>query len=431
VTALRHHLKSIKTSTQVAVLLDLNGSKPRIGKIGGQGYICLQEGSQLIFNLNDPDFIGHEKEVYADISLEHVSIGDKIYVDDGRISFTVLEVLRDEKKIVTMVDNEGKLPYCTGIIEPHRKVDHPGLIEKDVQDVRFAIQMEADFITLSCIHSEHEVMEVRKILGNSRIKILSKIESKDGLDSFDKILRVSDGIIIDRGYLGVQIDITKLALIQKDIIQRCQYVGKPIWLANQILESMVHSPKPNRSEASDITSGVVDGCDGFILSTETAIGTYPAECLYWARKICFEAERHIDYSEVQLSLMRRIAKPLPVSESIACSAVKCAREVGATCIFVVTESGLTGRLLSKYKPSIPVVVTTTNLMTARQLNASFGLISYFHPDNITEEEVCLRKATLFALELGLVQLGDHVVIVSGGGILETNANGSMRVLTLH
>ena len=326
----------------------------------------------------------------------------------------------------------GKLCYGKGIIVPYMKLEeNPGLVEKDVQDIQFAISLQADFITLSCIHSENEVMEVRKVLGNSKIKILSKIENKDGLENFDKILRVSDGIIIDRGYLGVQIDITKIALVQKDIISRCQLAGKPVWLANQLLESMVKLAQPSRSEASDVTSAVVDGTDGLILSSETSIGAYPTESLYWLRKICFEAERHIDYGEVQLAMMRAVPKPIPVPESIACSAVKCAREVEASCIFVFTETGGTGRLLSKYRPAIPVVVTTNNLMTARQMNASFGLISYFHPDNLVEEEACLRKATFFALELGLVKMGDHVVILSGGTMgLDSGMNAAMRVLIL-
>lgn len=327
----------------------------------------------------------------------------------------------------------GKLSSHKGINVPFcQPPEWFGLSENDVRDILFAVKLEVDFITLSCIRSEREVMEVRKILGNSKIKILSKIENKDGMENFESILRVSDGIIMDRGYLGVEVDITKIAIIQKDIIQRCQLAGKPVLLANQLLESMVKTPKPSRSESSDVTSGVVDGADGLILSSETAIGSYPSEALYWLRKICFEAERHIDYDSVQQAIMRAIPKPISVPESIACSAVKCAHEVRAACIFVYTVGGGTGRLLSKYKPAIPVIVTTNNLMTARQMKASFGLISFFHPDNnIREEESALKKATAFALELRLIQPGDNVVILSGGLVgLEAGKTTAMRVVTI-
>jgi pyruvate kinase len=392
-------------------------------------------------------------------------------VDDGLLSFSVNDIVSlecDQYGIICSVDNAGmkhslhrymciKQTLVLGFLGESKGINLPSyspnkisLTAQDIEDVKFGMDQNVDFITLSCIRTETEIMEVRKILGNTKIKILSKIENREGLERFEAILKISDGIIIDRGYLGVEIDITKIAIVQKNIIHRCQIAGKPVLLSNQILESMKELPRPSRSEASDITSAVVDGTDCIILSGETAIGQYPTESVFWLRKICSEAEHHIDYMEKQISIMKNVPKPIAISESIACSAgknaedpldfqllwcilVKCAREVNAACIIVYTEAGGTARLVAKYRPSIPVVVTTNCQRTARQLSVSFGLTSHFTEEcgSLDNKEKSLQNAISFILESKLAKQGDSVIITCGQVVgFAEGTTTTMRVLTL-
>ena len=266
-------------------------------------------------------------------------------------------------------------------------------------------------------------MEVRKLLGSSRIKLLSKIENKAGSDNFESILKISDGIIIDRGYLGVEIDVQQVALRQKAIIRMCNLVGKPVLVANHVLETLCDHPRPTRSEASDITSVIMDGVDALVLSAETALGKYPVESLKWLSSISLQVEKSIDYHHFKMNILRFVEKPVGISESIASSAVKCAREVNASCIIVVTEAGGTARLVSKYRTSTPVIVATSDALTARQLTTSFGLIPFHHATatatsddkNVKSDSKndILEAAMNFAVDQGFGRVGDPVVVASG------------------
>lgn len=203
--------------------------------------------------------------------------------------------------------------------------------------------------------------------------LLAKIENKSGLEAFESILAASDGIIIDRGYLGVEIDLSSMSTVQKLLVQSCTLAGKPCLMANHVLESMCDLPRPSRSEASDIASAVSLAGDGYILSAETAIGQYPVESLQWLRKICSEAESHLDHPSFQLRILKHLHKPVMISESIASSTVKCAREVDASAVLVSTERGGMARLIAKYRPSIPIVAGCGCERVAGQLCLSFGI----------------------------------------------------------
>ena len=215
-------------------------------------------------------------------------------------------------------------------------------------------------------------------MGNSQIKIFAKIENKQGMDNFDVLLKLADGIIIDRGYLGAEVDLEYVVVAQKKMINMANRSGKPIFIANQILESMRTNYRPTRSEAADVANAVMDGADGLVLSAETAIGEYVLESLQTMRKICLKAEQNTNYLEYQMKAMRNVTKPIHVNESIASSAVLCARQVSAKLILIVTELGGTARLVAKYRPLIPVLAATTVQQTARQLEAHFGLVPYYH-----------------------------------------------------
>lgn len=438
VEELRKYQDETNATRMVGILLDLNGAKLRTGKLENGKPVYLKSGDTFTFVLSsDPSFIGNRHQTFATIPRNSVKPGDKIFVDDGLICLTANKIIypsdaSSDTKIECLVDNSGMLGEQKGINIPNYYNPSTSLTARDILDIEFGLELGVDFIALSCIHSAEEVMEARKLLGDSRTKLLAKIENKDGLDQFDRILKVSDGIIIDRGYLGVEIDITRIAVVQKNIIEKCHLAGKPVLLANQILESMTNLPRPSRSESSDITSAVVDGADAIILSGETAVGQYPLESLIWIRKICLEAENHVDYQEYQQLLIRTVPKPLPTSEAIACAAVKCASEIKAACIIVYTEGGGTARLVAKYRPNIPIVVTTNSALTARQVAISFGVLSYFQPNkSYIDESESLNDTIKFVVDYGIAKHGDHVVITMGHlvGFVEGSTT-NMRVHTI-
>ncbi|KAJ3088172.1 hypothetical protein HK102_009400 [Quaeritorhiza haematococci] len=422
----REYLKETNHTAQVAIWLDINGPKVRTGRLQDGKPVFVQAGDDFFF-VNDENLIGDSTRIATTYTKELVNIGDKMYVDDGLLSFTVVERL--ENSIRTTVDNSGYLGPNKGINFPSHVIeDLPAVSEKDKADISFAIEQGVDFISVSCIRNIDDVEEVRLLLGNSKIKLLAKIENGRGMENFNSILKMADGIVIDRGYLGAEVDVETVATAQKKMIALANMAGKPVLVANQVLESMRSHPRPSRSEAADIANAVLDGVDGLVLSAETAVGQYVLEALATLRRIALQAERNTNYLEYQLKQMRSIPKPIAVSESIASSAVSCARQVNASIIICPTELGGTARLVAKYRPTIPVVAATLIEQTSRQLSMSFGVVSYYHngsPDDIVHETM------RFAVEVGLCSPGQIAVITSGQviGFLEGTTT-KMQVLKI-
>ena len=384
------------------------------------------------------------------------------------LAFTVTS--SNLENIECIVDNSGDLGNRKGInLSPSPSYSKPFLKRKDHEDLELAKELGVEFVTVSCIRNVSDLKEIKKILygienhnlshqeteqdmiSNRFPKLLSKIENKSGLESFEAILAHSDGIIIDRGYLGVEIDLASISTIQKLLVQGCTRRGKPVLIANHILESMRELPRPSRSEASDIASAVFLGGDGYILSSETAVGSYPVESLQWLRRICTEAETHLDHLDFQLKLLKAHPKPVLISESIASSTVKCAREVDASCIIVSTEGGGMARLIAKYRPSIPIVAGCGDDRVAGQLAVSFGIIPVvikcnFEKENedennsnsITINHTChidpskvVFESLKHATSLGLIETGNRVVVASGqvDGFLDGSST-FMQVFTV-
>ncbi|KAI9099745.1 pyruvate kinase [Phlyctochytrium arcticum] len=405
---IRSYLQTSGSSAEVAIWLDINGPKVRSGKLANGEPVNLTTGDEFYF-VNDPDMIGDGTKVSTSYTKELVKVGDKIYVDDGLLSFTVIERL--EASIRCKVDNTGLLGENKGINFPsHIIEDLPAVSEKDKEDVSFALNQEVDFISVSCIRNIEDVEEVRLLLGNHKVKLLAKIENKRGMDNFESILKMADGIVIDRGYLGAEVDVELVTIAQKKMISMANVAGKPILVANQMLESMRTNPRPARSEAADVANAVMDGVDGLVLSGETAIGEYVLESITAMRRIAYQAEKNTNYLEYQVKTMRSVPKPLPVSESIASSAVLSARQCDAAIIVCITELGGTARLVAKYRPQIPVVAATLIPKTARQLNVNFGLVPYYHTGSA---ETVIESTLRYAVELGLCQPGQVAVLTSG------------------
>jgi pyruvate kinase len=425
--------------------------------------IHLKKGDSFTFFENEPRDESSSASsgncVQAKGVCGNVLAGDKIFVDDGLLSFTVIR--SNLEGVECVADNCGVLENRKGInlvsAQPGKK---PFLKRKDREDLSLARELQVEFVTVSCVRNVQDLSEIKELLyptlsaresSTRSPRLLSKIENKSGLESFEAILSQSDGIIIDRGYLGVEIDLASISTVQKLLVERCTLQGKPVLIANHILESMRDQPRPSRSEASDISSAVFLGGDGYILSSETAIGSYPVESLQWLRRICTESETHLNHLDFQLRLLKaQNPKPISISESIASSTVKCAREVDAACIIVSTEGGGMARLIAKYRPSIPIVAGCGNDHIAGQLAVSFGIIPVVvkcehaleqnngPPSNTTTKlhtvdpsQVVYDSLKHASLSLNLIENGNRVVVASGqvDGFLDGSST-FMQVFTV-
>ncbi|KND02257.1 pyruvate kinase [Spizellomyces punctatus DAOM BR117] len=408
ISDIRTYLQESGSTAEVATWLDINGPKVRSGRLVNGEPVQLIAGDDFYF-VNDADLLGDNTRISTSYTKELVKVGDKMYIDDGLLSFTVVERLEDS--IRCKVDNTGILGENKGINFPSHVIeDLPAVSDKDKADISYAMAQNVDFISVSCIRNIDDVEEVRLLLGNHKVKLLAKIENKRGMDNFESILKMADGIVIDRGYLGAEVDVDLVTVAQKKMISMANVAGKPILVANQMLESMRTNPRPSRSEAADVANAVMDGVDGLVLSGETAIGEYVLESVDSMRRIAYQAEKNTNYLEYQVKTMRSIPKPIPVSESIASSAVLAARQVDAAIIVCITELGGTARLVAKYRPQIPVVAATLIPQTARQLNVNFGLVPYYHTGTA---DTVIPDTLKYAVELGLCQPGQVAVVTSG------------------
>ncbi|KAI8805299.1 pyruvate kinase [Cladochytrium replicatum] len=431
----REYLEESQTAAQIGIWVDTNGPKVRTGNLKDGQPVYIRAGDDFYF-VNDSTVLGDSTRVSTTYTKELVRNGDQMYVDDGLLSFTVVERLPDS--IRTVANNSGYLGEKKGINFPRHIIDElPALSEKDRVDIDFGLTNDVDFISLSCIRTSEDVEEARHdgksnissdFLNRFHVKLLAKIENESGMENFESILRLADGLVIDRGYLGAEVDVESVTINQKKMIALANLAGKPVFLANQMLESMNHNPRPTRAEAAGRANAVIDGVDGLVLSAETAVGQYVVESLRCARKIAGTSEKNTNYYEYQLKMMRSIPKPVNVSESIASSAVVCARQVGASVIIAITEVGGTARLVAKYRPQIPVIAATLLGQTARQLNLCFGLRMYHHKGSA---ETLLQGTIKYAVALGICKPGDIAVVTSGQviGFLEGTTT-KMQVLTI-
>lgn len=303
-----------------------------------------------------------------------------------------------------------------GVNLPGCKVDLPAITEKDKADILFGVERKIDFIAASFIRKKEDVYEIRKLLGDSNIKIISKIENEEGLQNFEEILEASDGIMVARGDLGVEIDIQRVAMAQKMMIRECNLVGKPVITATQMLESMVSHPRPTRAEATDVANAVFDGTDCVMLSGETAKGKFPVECVKTMAKICLEAEKQINYRALYTSLRKHVLNKqggvMPVPESIASSAVKTSWDLNASLIIVLSDSGNTVRFVSKYRPHTPILCITSTEQTTRQILMTRGAMSYAS-SSMEGTDSLVEGAIAWATKKGYVKSGEIVVTTSG------------------
>ncbi len=418
---------SLKTGKTVAILQDLEGPKIRIRKIEKEP-IFLKEGSSFI--LTNRKVIGDEQEVsIAFPSLpQKVKQGDYIFLADGTLELKVKETTFTD--IICRVIRGGKLSSRKGINIPNISMDISSLTEKDYQDILFGIKNKVDFIGLSFTRRAEDVLKARKILeenGAEDISIIAKIEKKEAVDNLKEIIEVADGIMIARGDLGVEIPLEDVPFVQKNIIKKCNFVGKPVITATQMLMSMVSGPRPTRAEVTDVANAILDGTDAIMLSEETAVGEYPLEAVETMNRIALKAEKAIDYKKI---LSERALSVKPTNpDAISHATCQVALNLKAKAIVTFTFSGSTARMVSRYRPSVPIIAASTQDSTVKKLALSWGVYP-FKTEELKDTDDMMNRSRKIALETGLVEEGDKIIITAGIPFRIPGTTNLLKVETL-
>jgi len=414
-----------KLDRPVAAILDTKGPEVRIGKIEGS-HISLKKGDK--FTLTTQEMAGNQKMcsvTYAGLPKD-VRPGTAILLDDGLIELEVDKT--EDTRVICTVCNGGELSDNKGINIPNVNLSMPYVSERDRADIIFGIQMGFDFIAASFASSADDILQIRRILDEYKcnsINIIAKIENAEGVKNADEILKVADGLMVARGDLGVEIPLEEIPVIQKQLIKKAYNAGKQVITATQMLESMIHNPRPTRAETNDVANAIYDGTSAIMLSGETAAGKYPVEAVQTMARIAERTERDIDY--VKRFRTRDSEEESSVTGAISHATCTTAHDLGATAIITVTKSGQTARNISKYRPNCPIIGGTTNQNVRRQLTLSWGV----HPimvDEQTNTDELFEHAVAKAFEHGLVKNGDLVVITAGAPL---GISGTTNLLKVH
>ncbi len=409
----------------VAVILDTRGPEIRLGDFEEEP-VYLEEGAQV--TLTTDNIKGNKQCIpvtYRGLPRD-VLEGDTILLANGLIALKVLSTT--ETEIRCRVENSGELTSRKGVNVPGVAVNLPAITEKDIQDIKFGIEQRVDFIAASFIRKASDVLAIRRILedAGADIDIISKIESREAVNRLDEIIKVSDGIMVARGDLGVEIPVEEVPLVQKKIIEKCNRAGKPVVTATQMLDSMIQNPRPTRAEASDVANAIFDGTDAVMLSGETAAGKYPLEAVETMVRIAERAEEALRYNEI-LEKNRSYLPQRTVTDAISFATCATARDLGADAIITSTESGYTAKMVSKYRPQAPIVAVTPHIRVMRRLALTWGVLPLL-AEAMGNTDDMISGAVKISLSTGLIKGGDLVVITAGAPV---GVHGTTNLLRVH
>lgn len=411
----------------IAILLDTKGPEIRTRDFEG-GKAELQAGD--FFTLTTRDIVGDStiaSITYEDL-YQDVQEGTRILIDDGLIELEVKAI--NDKDILCTVITGGFVSNHKGINVPDVHLNMPYMSQVDIDDVLFGIEQDVDFVAASFVRSARDVLEIRKLLdenGGEKINIISKIENSEGVNHIDDIIYVSDGIMVARGDMGVEIPGEEVPSIQKMIIRKVYNAGKQVITATQMLESMIKNPRPTRAETTDVANAIYDGTSAIMLSGETAAGKYPVEAVEMMVRIAKRTEEDIDYRKRFFHYERKANQN--ISDAVCHAACTTALDLNAKAIVIVTKSGGSARDISKYRPICNIIAGTTSDKTARQLNMSWG-VTPVHLDEQQEIFELFDNAVLAGKEKGLLEVGDLVVVGAGVPLGISGKTNMLKVQTV-
>ncbi|NLK65184.1 MAG: pyruvate kinase [Tissierellia bacterium] len=413
-------------NSSTAIMLDTKGPEIRIRDFKtGQAELK-----------KDQEFILTTREVQGDETIVSVSYdqfakdikpGDTILIDDGLISMEAVEIIKDTD-VKCLVKNGGKLKNKKGINVPNVHINLPALTDRDLSDIRFGIEQGIDYIAASFIRKPDDVIEIRKILEEekaSHIMIISKIENRQGVENIDEIIEVSDGIMVARGDLGVEIPAEEVPLVQRMLIRKCNQAGKPVITATQMLDSMIRNPRPTRAEVSDVATAIFEGTDAIMLSGETASGSYPIEAVKTMARIAVMIESSLNYNELLKS--KSPASNCSITDSISYATCKSSLDLQAAAILSATTSGYTAANVSRYRPAAPIIAATPSEQVMRKLSLYWGVYP-IRIEELQSTDLIVQKSVETAIKSGYLKNGDLTIITAG---IPAGIAGITNLLKVH
>ena len=406
-------LKSVRDELgiPIAALLDTKGPEIRTGLLKDEKKVILKEGQEFILTtrkVEGDETIGHIN--YAGLP-QDVTEGNRILIDDGLIELKVEKV--ENTEIYCVVVNGGELGQRKGVNVPNVKVKLPALTEKDKEDIWFGIEEGFDFIAASFVRNAEPIIQIKQMLdvAGANMKVIAKIENAEGIENIDSIIEASDGIMVARGDMGVEIPAERVPYIQKEIIRKCNEASKPVITATQMLDSMIRNPRPTRAEVTDVANAVYDGTDAIMLSGETAMGKYPVEALKMMAQIAEESESHLDYNSyrkrsVSAENLRRI------SNAVCFSSVSTAHDLNAKAIVAPSISGFTAGLLSKYRPSARIIGLSPSAGAVRQMQILWGVTPLL-AKRADSTDILIASSIDLLRQKGILESGDVADVTAG------------------
>ncbi|MGT9594809.1 pyruvate kinase [Enterococcus faecalis] len=413
------------TGKRVAILLDTKGPEIRTNDMEN-GAITMKIGDSVRISMTEVLGTNEKFSITYPELINDVNVGSHILLDDGLIDLEVTDIDRDANEIVTVVKNEGVLKNKKGVNVPGVSVNLPGITEKDANDIRFGIGQGIDFIAASFVRRASDVLEITKILEEenaTHIQIIPKIENQEGIDNIDEILKVSDGLMVARGDMGVEIPTEDVPVVQKALIKKCNALGKPVITATQMLDSMQRNPRPTRAEANDVANAIYDGTDAVMLSGETAAGDYPLEAVQTMARIAVRTEETLVNQD---SFALKLYSKTDMTEAIGQSVGHTARNLGIQTIVAATESGHTARMISKYRPKAHIVAITFSEQKARSLSLSWGVYATV-ADKLSSTDEMFNLASKVSQEEGYASEGDLIIITAGVPVGEKGTTNLMKI----
>lgn len=395
----------------VAILLDTKGPEIRTGILENGEKVELKEGQKFV--LTTEEIVGNAEKVsitYPELPHD-VKVGDKILIDDGLIELHIEDL--NETEIICTVVNGGELGQRKGVNVPNVSVNLPAITDKDKQDILFGIEQDVDFIAASFVRKAEDVVEIKEFLnahGGAHIDVIAKIENAEGVQNIDRIIDVTDGVMVARGDLGVEIPPYEVPHIQKIIIEKCNHRYLPVITATQMLDSMIRNPRPTRAEVTDVANAIYDGTDAIMLSGETAMGKHPVEAVEMMVQIARETEQYLKFQSYRD--VEGAKGNASVSSAVGFAAVDMVEHIGASCIVTPTMSGQTARMISNLRPSVPIYAVTPHEWARRRMQLYWGVKPVVGYEEDSTENI-ISHAMYMVLREGFVKKGEMVIFTAG------------------